>query len=194
MPADALDIREIPVILVGKKKGRSGVADTKPSLKQGYRTAGCCCPKPDDSIRGYYSYDNVIVVHKSSCGNLKKVEPERLLSLLWEEVLHQKEDEPDEDYSRLDELDFRILQHHQAMGVDYSLMVASVLRVPARQIFERHRKLRGLKLLKRVEKVMIRYRKNIVDNKWIKHRNHTYYEITPRGGKYLNVFVSQQDK
>ena len=37
----------------------------------------------------------------------------------------------------------------------------------------------------RVEPLMIRYRKNIVKGKWIKHRNHTYYELTEKGRKYL---------
>lgn len=169
------------------------MADSKPSLKEGYKTAGCCCPQPDDSIRGYFSHNNLIVIHRSSCASLKKVESERLLSLAWEEILDQKENEPDDDYLRLDELDFDILQHHMTMGIDYSLMVANLLKVPPQEVFERHRKLKNLRLLKRVEGVMVRYRKGIVDNKWIKHRNHTYYEITPKGERYLNVFHSRQD-
>ena len=191
MSADALDIRGIPVILVGRQKGRPRVVDNKPSLKEGYRAAGCCSPQPDDSIRGYFSHDNVIVVHTSSCGNLNKVEPERLISLVWEEIIQQMEDEPDDDYRQLDELDFRILQHHKTMGIDYSLMVASILKVPPQKVFQRHKRLRKLKLVKRVEKVMIRYRKGVVDNKWIKHRNHTYYEIAPKGERYLNIFHSR---
>ena len=108
--------------------------------------------------------------------------------------MERHDDEPGEDFRELDELDFDILKHHQRMGVDYSLMVASVLNIEPELAFERHTKLRGLKLLKRVEKVMIRYRENVVDNKWIKHRNHTYYEITPKGEKYLRLFVSQKAK
>jgi len=159
-------------------------------LKEGYRLAKCCSPRPDDPIRGYFSQDNVIVVHKSSCPNLGKTDQARLLSLSWEEILEASNDEPGEDFCELDELDFEILRHHEKMGIDYSLMVASVLNIEAELAFERHRKLRGLKLLKRVERVMIRYRENVADNKWIKHRNHTYYEITPKGEKHLDFFIS----
>jgi predicted transcriptional regulator len=42
--------------------------------------------------------------------------------------------------------------------------------------------------LKRVEKLMIQYRKNIVKGKWIKHRNHTYYELTPKGERWIEGF------
>lgn len=159
-------------------------------LKEGYRLAGCCSPRPDDSIRGYFSHDKVIVVHKTSCLNLGKTDQARLLSLTWGEILETSDDEPGEDFYKLDELDFDILKHHEKMGVDYSLMVAGILNIEPELAFERHRKLRGLKLLKRVEKVMIRYRKNIVDKEWIKHRNHTYYEITPKGEEYLRLFIS----
>lgn len=77
------------------------------------------------------------------------------------------------------------------MGVDYSLMVAKIIKVSPQLVFEHHRKLKSLKLLERVKKVMIQYRKGIVDNKWIKHRNHTYYRITPKGELYLNFHLEQ---
>jgi len=163
-------------------------------LKEGYKTAACCRPQPPDLILGYFSHNNVIVVHRSECANLPKVEPARLVSLTWEEILGEAAPQPEEDYRHLDQLDFRILQHHLEMGIDYSLVVADILGVEPAQAFERHKKLRDLKLLKRVERVMIRYRKNIVPNKWIKHRNHTYYELTPKGRKYLDHLTSRQDK
>ena len=158
-------------------------------LKEGYKIARCCSPQPADTITGYYSYSNILIVHKVSCENLKKAESKRLVILTWSEILEKEEEKPDKDYYDLDELDFRILQHHQSMGVDYSWMVAGALNIDPELIFERHKKLKDLKLLKRVEPVMIQYRKNIVDNKWIKHRNHTYYQITPKGEKYLNHFL-----
>jgi hypothetical protein len=163
-------------------------------LKEGYKIARCCSPQPNDIITGYYSYNNALVVHKASCDNLKKTDSKRLVSLLWDEILEKKEEEPDKDYYELDELDLRILRHHQIMGVDYSWMVAYILKIEPEQVFERHKKLKDLKLLKRVEPVMIQYRENIVDNKWIKHRNHTYYKITPKGKGYLNFFSSQEQK
>jgi len=163
-------------------------------LKEGYTKAKCCSPEPNDSIAGYFSYNNVIAVHKTSCENLKKVEPKRLLSLSWDEILEARKSEPDEDYSQLDEVDFRILRHHQVVGVDYSWVVAEMLNLEPQLVFERHRKLRALKLLERVPKVMIRYRKNIVDHKWIKHRNHTYYRITPKGERHLNFFIGNKNQ
>jgi hypothetical protein len=161
-------------------------------LKEGYKLAGCCSPEPADSISGYFSYSNVIVIHKSTCGNLKKAEPDRIITLSWEEVLEKPEEKPGSEFFQLDRLDFSILQHHRSMGIDYSLMVAKVLKIESRLAFDRHRKLKGMGLLKRVEKVMVRYRRNIVDNKWIKHRNHTYYQITPKGESYLDFFVSKK--
>ena len=163
-------------------------------LKEGYTKAKCCSPETDDSITGYFSYNNVIVVHETSCENLKKVEAKRLFSLSWDEISENEESKPDSDYSRLDEIDFRILGHHQVMGVDYAWVVAEKLNLEPQLVFERHKKLKDLKLLERVPKVMIQYRKNIVDHKWIKHRNHTYYRITPKGERYLNFFIQHKDK
>ncbi len=163
-------------------------------VKEGYKIAKCCSPQLTDTIIGYYSYNNILIVHKSACENLEKSESKRLVSLTWSEIQEKEEEKPDKDYYDLDEIDFRILQHHQSMGVDYSWMVASALNIDPELIFERHKKLKELKLLKRVEPVMIQYRKNIVDSKWIKHRNHTYYQITPKGLIYLNFFVSQSRK
>lgn len=166
--------------------------DNAPRLKEGYRLAGCCSPRPDDSIGGYFSHDNVIVVHKASCDNLGRTEEKRLLRLSWQEILEGDAEKPGEDFDSLDQLDFDILKHHKKMGIDYSLMVAHILKIEPEQAFDRHRKLKALKLLKRVERLMVRYRKSIVDNKWIKHRNHTYYEITTKGEKYLHFFISQR--
>lgn len=163
-------------------------------LKEGYKFARCCSPQPNDKIIGYFSYNNVLIVHKTSCGNLSKIESKRLVSLCWNDILEKEDEKPDQDFYQLEELDFLILQHHQAVGADYSWMVASVLNIEPEQAFERHRILKEMKLLKRVEPVMIQYRKGIVDNKWIKHRNHTYYQITPKGKRYLNFFVSQKEK
>ena len=162
-------------------------------LKEGYIKAKCCDPEREDSITGYFSYNSVIVVHKSLCENLKKVEPNRLVSLSWDEILETEESKPDQDYSQLDELDFRILQHHQVMGIDYTWVVAMMLNLKPEIVFERHKKLRDLKLLERVQKVMIQYRKNIIEHKWVKHRNHTYYRITPKGERYLNFFIGNRN-
>jgi len=167
------------------------MSDRGLTLKEGYYLARCCLPRPDDAIAGYVNYEKSIVVHKASCTNLKRVASARRVLLSWDQILEQKEERPDRDYSQLGNLDFRILQHHKVMGVDYSLMVAQMLKVETGEVFEHHRKLRNLKLLERVKRVMIQYRKGIVDNKWIKHRNHTYYRITPKGERYLSFFMTQ---
>lgn len=149
---------------------------------------------PDDPISGYYSHNQIMIVHRSDCGNLAKVEASRVLSLQWPEILVSDDFKPDPDYSELEELDWRILKHHEVMGVDYSHVVARALNVPKPDVFAHHKKLRELKLLARVKPLMMQYRKGIVDGKWIKHRNHTYYELTPKGVDYLKYHEKESGK
>lgn len=165
--------------------------DHTPILKEGHTLAKCCSPEPGDRIVGYVNYQNRIVVHRASCANLKKIQAARRVSLSWDQILGRKEETPGRDYFKLDSLDFLILEHHMILGVDYSLMVARKLNVEPGKVFEHHRRLRNMRLLERVKKVMIQYRKGIVDNRWIKHRNHTYYGITPKGEEYLSFFLAQ---
>jgi hypothetical protein len=174
--------------------GDTWMLGEKVTLKAGCKVARCCSPKPNDPISGYHSHDNVIVLHRTSCENLKKIESQRLVQVSWADVLEKEEDSPGSDYHELDKVDFRMLLHHKTMGVDYSLTVAKILNIKPEEAFERHKKLRAAKLLRRVQKVMIRYRENVVNNRWIKHRNHTYYQITPKGEKYLRFFVSRKGK
>jgi len=154
-------------------------------LKEDYILAKCCRPQKGDAITGYYSHNNIIKVHKSDCAGLDKTDTERLLTLEWSDIIAEPEFTPDDDYGVLDDFDFEILKHHKAYGVDYSLKVAAVLHAEKQKVFDSHRKLRKMKLLERVKPLIIQYRKNIVDNKWIKHRNHTYYQLTEKGKKYL---------
>jgi hypothetical protein len=164
------------------------------NLKEGYSLAKCCHPSVDEQIEGYYSHNMVLIVHRRGCGNLGKVDPERIVKLSWSEVVANDGFAPDDDYHDLDDLDWKVLRHHQAMGVDYSHVVARALNATKDEIFERHRKLRSLKLLARVKPLMMQYRKGIVDNKWIKHRNHTYYELTGKGERYLEYHQKEQQK
>ncbi|MDF1545553.1 MAG: DUF2250 domain-containing protein [bacterium] len=159
---------------------------TRPELKEQYTLAKCCSPAEEDNIVGYYSYDNRLKVHREDCPNLAKAEAERLVALQWSEILEDEGFVPGNDYDQLDETDFAILRHHLEYDIDYSLIVAKMLSIPKQDAFERHRQLRDLKLLERVDAVMVRYRKGVVDNKWIKHRNHTYFRLTPLGRKYLD--------
>lgn len=163
-----------------------------PPLKEDYRLAKCCKPAIDDKIVGFLKIDSPIIsVHQADCVNLAKVAKERLVALTWNEII-DKNTKPDlsinPEYQALDDIDFKILNHHQVMGNDYAAVTANMTRLPRATVFERHKKLRDLKLLKRVKPLMIQYRKNIVNNKWIKHRNHTYYEITLKGSDYLEYY------
>lgn len=157
--------------------------------KEDFRLALCCKPAPGDEVAGFLKPDTgIISVHKKSCPNLKSIQPDRLINLTWDELL-KSESKDDEEYNlssgELDEIDLKVLRHHAELGVDYAAVVAKSLKIDRAVVFERHRKLRDLKLLARVQPRMIQYRKNIVDNKWIKHRNHAYYEITDRGLQVL---------
>ena len=110
--------------------------------------------------------------------------------MTWEEILVEDDEHTpahDPDFKLLDETDFMILKHHSVMGVDYAAVVAKSLGIDRATVFKRHRKLRDLELLVRVQPKMIQYRKGIVKNKWIKHRNHTYYEITEKGRQLLQI-------
>jgi predicted transcriptional regulator len=107
---------------------------------------------------------------------------------VWADIIVSGKFVPGDDFATLEPNDFAILRLHRKVGVDYSLKVARMLSLPREEVFDRHRTLRDMKLLKRVQPVMIQYRKGVVDNKWIKHRNHTYYELTRRGALYLDYF------
>ncbi len=160
-------------------------------IRDDYRIARCCGPEPSDEIRGFLKPDSgLISVHKMGCGNLRSIQPERLVKLTWEEILAEDDERTpveDPDFKLLDKTDFKILKHHAVMGVDYAAVVAKSLGIDRATVFKRHRKLRDLKLLIRVQPKMIQYRKGIAKNKWIKHRNHTYYELTDKGRRLLQI-------
>lgn len=155
-----------------------------------YTLASCCSPTKPDKIKGYIKETGEISVHKTDCPNLKSLPKERILSVLWSEIEKELNDErqndlDDLDYELLDDTDFQILQHHYEFGVDYSIVVADALNIPLQEMFRRHKRLVKFGVLSRVKKRIIQYRKNIVDGKWIKHRNHTYYQLTPKGERLL---------
>lgn len=161
-------------------------------LKEEYGLSKCCNPIPGNPIVGYHSYDELIRVHRSDCRNLEKVESDRLVQLQWNDILKPERARPDAAYERLDKVDFAILDHHRRLGIDYSLMVAKMLKISKPEAFKRHMGLKELGLIERVPSVMVRYRKTEVDNKWIKHRNHTYYRLTDKGTAWLGYYVSHQ--
>ena len=161
-----------------------------------YKIAKCCMPQEDDSITGYFKEDSTITVHRTTCKAVQNLRSERLLAVAWDEIrateapTHAVALPP--EFAELDETDYFILKHHQELGMDYSIVVAETLRIPLEEMHQRHRKLRDLGGLKRVAGRIIHYRKNIVKGKWIKHRNHTYYELTPEGRTWIQAFENQQ--
>ena len=161
-----------------------------------YKIAKCCHPQANDLITGYFKEDGTIAVHHTSCNAVQGLRPERLLAVAWDEI-HATENSEDSvviapEFAELDETDYFILKHHQEFGMDYAIVVAETLRIPLEEMHQRHRKLRKLGGLKRVEGRIIQYRKNIVKGKWIKHRNHTYYELTPEGKTWIQAFENKQ--
>jgi len=162
------------------------------NLKEQYARAGCCQPSPGDTIRGYFSHDRVTLkVHRSDCPNLTKAPPDRLVDLTWNDILADASFQPGADYDDLDELDWRVMKLHRQYGVDYSLKVARMLHAEKQVVFDSHAKLREMGLMERVKPLIIQYRKGVVDNKWIKHRNHTYYDLTERGRQYLTYYLER---
>lgn len=159
-------------------------------LKEQYTRAMCCTPCPPTAITGYFSHDRITLkVHRADCPNLLKAPADRLVTLQWSDILAGEQFKPDADYAELDELDWRVMKLHREYGVDYSLKVARMLAADKGAVFESHAKLRKMGLLERVEPLIIQYRKGIVNNRWIKHRNHTYYDLTRRGNQYLDYHL-----
>ncbi len=154
-----------------------------------YKIAKCCNPDEKQTILGYFKEDGSITVHDTSCKTIVGLRPERLLDVTWDEIhTSEKPEIPLEIPAEIDETDYYILKHHQEMGMDYAIVVAETIRLPLEEMHQRHRKLRELGGLKRVEGRIIHYRKNRVKGKWIKHRNHTYYELTPEGSQWIQIF------
>ncbi|MFH2037346.1 MAG: hypothetical protein ABIJ45_13150, partial [Candidatus Zixiibacteriota bacterium] len=77
-------------------------------LKDDYILAKCCQPSENDEIIGYFSYDNIIKVHRANCTNLDKSESSRLIQLAWKDIIGSEEFQPNDDYSELSETDFKI--------------------------------------------------------------------------------------
>lgn len=162
-----------------------------------YKLAQCCSPEAEDGIIGYFKEDGTVAIHRSDCASVQHLRVERLLEVTWDEIYAAEApadiEIEDSTFNQLDEVDYLILKHHQEFGLDYSIVVSEMLGLPLEETHKRHRKLRELGGLKRVERRMIQYRKNIVKGKWIKHRNHTYYELTPKGDRWVGSFEKKTE-
>lgn len=174
-----------------EQKSEWPTGEIKLNLKDPYILANCCSPQQNDKIIGYYSHNNILKVHKIDCSNLNKADQSRLVPLNWSDILADEAFTPDSDYGDLTEFDFVILKHHKKWGVDYSLKIASMHHLEKQAVFDSHHKLREMGLLSRVKELMMQYRKGIAKNKWIKHRNHTYYKLTDKGQRYLEFYFEK---
>lgn len=61
------------------RKGSSDITKKLSGIKNIY--AGCCKPKKSDKLTAYVGQDHLIKIHKSTCGMIKNVNPERLIEL-----------------------------------------------------------------------------------------------------------------
>lgn len=71
-----LSLTEKKVIV---RKSSSDVSKKLSGIKNIY--AGCCKPKKSDKLTAYVGQDHLIKIHKSTCGMIKNVNPERLIEL-----------------------------------------------------------------------------------------------------------------
>ena len=69
--------------VAGPTKQHTGGVSIKGMSGLLIRLAGCCSPIPGDEIVGFVSRGRGVVVHRSSCPNVRNVEPERLQPAEW---------------------------------------------------------------------------------------------------------------
>lgn len=84
----------------------------------------------------------------------------------------------------LSELELRILKYHKIMGPDYSKLISYRFHITLQEAFDIHKKLFDIGLLEKVSAPIINYHSKDKRLKTLKHRNHTYYELS-RLGKLL---------
>ena len=64
--------------------GQSGAISVRGVDNMLLRFAKCCNPVPGDSIVGFVSRGRGVIVHTSTCPNVRDLEPDRLLSVQWD--------------------------------------------------------------------------------------------------------------
>jgi len=157
-------------------------------IKDDYILARCCQPDPPDAIVGYYSHKSLLKVHKAGCVRLRLTDQSRLVQLDWADIVAPIEILTEEDRPQLEEDDLAILSHFRSYGIDYAAVIGRETGIGKSEAFRRCLNLRELGLIARVEAKMVQYRKGFTSRKWIKHRNHTYYELTNKGRRILDRF------
>ncbi len=90
-PAETLDIEdETPAIPTGKLlEGSIKIPFIVEGMREVHtRRAKCCSPEPGDQIQGYLTQGHVISVHHKRCRSIRKMDPERYISVHWHPDLH----------------------------------------------------------------------------------------------------------
>lgn len=82
-----------------------------------------------------------------------------------------------------DALDRAILAYLKALGPDYAKLLSIRLARPLEEIRARLNRLEGSGLIERVEGRIVKYYHRRL--KAVKHRNHTYYQLTRDGEHFL---------
>ncbi|MEW6547285.1 MAG: DUF2250 domain-containing protein [Bacillota bacterium] len=81
--------------------------------------------------------------------------------------------------NRQEELDLKILAYLKKLGPEYAKLLATRLGLSLEESRERLQRLADRGLVKRVEGRIVKYYHR--RRKSVKHRNHTYYELTREG-------------
>lgn len=91
----------------------------------------------------------------------------------------------------VDVIDLTILAYLKKLGPEYAKLLSRRLSLTIEESFERLQKLQKQGLITRIDRSIVKYyhrrRKNV------KHRNHTYYELTRDGEHLLRLAKGKVD-
>lgn len=82
-----------------------------------------------------------------------------------------------------DEADLKILSYFKSLGPDYAKLVAFRFGLPLENARARLERLESAGFIEKVEGSIVKYYHRRV--KAVKHRNHTYFQITKDGEQFL---------
>jgi len=90
---------------------------------------------------------------------------------------------------KLNDLEIKVLKYHKQKGCDYSKSLARALNIKLCEAFAVHKKLLSLGYLEKVSSRLTKYQVN-TKTKIVKHRNHTYYQLTQKGKQFVKDLIS----
>jgi predicted transcriptional regulator len=91
----------------------------------------------------------------------------------------------------LSDLELKILKYHKIMGPDYSKLISHRFHISLQEAFDIHKKLLSMGLLQKVTAPIINYHSKDKRLKSLKHRNHTYYDLSRTGKLLLREYERQ---